>query len=183
MLRIRRTWFSLHGCMSRRKFVLAELALAALLLLLGPLAVLAFAAAAGAIGLHEGTPLFERTATLAALAAGAPLLWAAAAPMVKRCRDAGLPPAALLGAVFLMPSLDRMLLVPAFAARLPGPLDFMTPIAGALIASAWVLMVVMPNRYVVRDAPLRAAEKAARRAARAAAAGPRPPAGPWGARR
>lgn len=151
MLRIRRTWFSLHGCMSRRKFVLAELALAALLLLLGPLAVLAFAAAAGAIGLHEGTPLFERTATLAALAAGAPLLWAAAAPMVKRCRDAGLPPLAMLGAIFALPIVDHALLAPEFTARMPWPLDWMTPISAAVIASAVLLMVCMPCRYVVRD--------------------------------
>jgi hypothetical protein len=175
--------------MSRRKFVAAELGLAAFALLVAPLAFLAFAGVAKAMGLDEGTPLFDRTATLAVLIFGTPILWAAAAPMVKRCRDAGLPPAAMLGAAFLMPSLDQMLLVPAFGARLPWPVHFMTPIAGALIASAWVLMIFIPNRYVVRDGPRIAAEKAARRATaeavrlEAAHGSDKSDPGPWGVRR
>jgi uncharacterized membrane protein YhaH (DUF805 family) len=152
MPRIRRTWFSLEGCMSRRKFVMAELALVLAVLFVAPLEFLLFAMVAGFLGISQEQPGFVAAATVWAIAAAVPVLWAAAAPMVKRCRDAGLPPAAMLGAVFLMPMLDRMLLVPVFHARMAWPLDWMTPISGAIIASAVLLMVCMPCRYVVREA-------------------------------
>lgn len=151
MPRIRRTWFSLDGCMSRRKFVMAELVLAMVVLLAVPVEFLLFAMVAGLLGISPDQPGFVAAGALWAMLLAVPVLWAMAAPMVKRCRDAGLPPLAMLGAVFLMPALDRMLLAPVFNARLAWPLDWMTPISGAIIASAVLLMVCMPNRYVVRE--------------------------------
>jgi len=150
MPRIRRTWFSLKGCMSRRKFVIAELLLALAVLAVLPLEFLLFALVAGWLGVSQDRPGFVAAATVWAVVGALPVLWAAAAPMIKRCRDAGLPPAAMLGAVFLMPLLDRILLAPVFNARLAWPLDWMTPISGAVIASAWLLMICMPCRYSVR---------------------------------
>jgi uncharacterized membrane protein YhaH (DUF805 family) len=155
MPRIRRTWFSLEGCMSRRKFVVAELVLVLVVLLAVPLEFLLFAMVAGFLGISQEQPGFLAAAALWAVMMAVPVLWAAAAPMVKRCRDAGLPPVAMLGAVFLMPMLDRMLLAPVFHARMSWPLDWMTPISGAIIASAVLLMVCMPCRYVVRDVQAR----------------------------
>ena len=149
-MRLRRTWFSLAGCMSRRKFVQAQLGLFATVLFLSPLLFVLFVVGAGALGLEHGEPGFDAVGILYAMAVSAPVLWAAAAPMVKRCRDAGLPPLAMLGAVFVMPILDHTLLASEFSARLPWPVDWMTPISGAVIASAWLLMVCMPCRYVVR---------------------------------
>lgn len=151
MPRIRRTWFSLKGCMTRRKFVQAQLCLFAGAFFASPLLIVLFIVAAGSVGLEQGEPGFDAIGFLYLMAVSVPLLWAAAAPMVKRCRDAGLPPVAMLGAVFVMPILDRTLLAPVFSARLPWPIDWMTPVAGAVIASAWLLMVCMPCRYVVRD--------------------------------
>ncbi len=150
-MRLRRTWFSLTGCMTRRKFVQAQFGLFAAALFAAPLLFVLFVVAAGSMGLEQGDPGFDAVGFLYLMAVSAPLLWAAAAPMVKRCRDAGLPPLAMLGAVFVMPVLDRTLLAPEFSARLPWPVDWMTPISGAVIASAWLLMVCMPCRYVVRD--------------------------------
>jgi uncharacterized membrane protein YhaH (DUF805 family) len=150
-MRLRRTWFSLTGCMTRRKFVQAQLGLFAAALFLSPLLFVLFVVAAGAVGLEQGEPGFDAVGILYLVAVSVPFLWAAAAPMVKRCRDAGLPPLALLGAIFFMPILDRALLAPEFNARLPWPVDWMTPISGAVIASAWLLMVCMPCRYVVRE--------------------------------
>ena len=150
-MRLRRTWFSLTGCISRRKFVQAQLGLFAAALFLSPLLFVLFVVAAGSVGLEQGDPGFDAVGILYAMLVSAPLLWAAVAPMVKRCRDAGLPPLALLGAIFFMPILDSALLAPEFSARLPWPVDWMTPISGAVIASAWLLMVCMPCRYVVRD--------------------------------
>jgi uncharacterized membrane protein YhaH (DUF805 family) len=151
MPRIRRTWFSLDGCMSRRKFVIAELLLAVAVLLAVPLEYLLFAIIAQGLHIGPDQPGFVAAAVLWGLTLAVPTLWAAAAPMVKRCRDAGLPPVAMLGAVFLMPILDRMMLAPVFSARLAWPLDWMTPLGGALIASALLLMACMPCRYVVRE--------------------------------
>ena len=156
-MRLRRTWFSLTGCMSRRKFVQAQLGLFAAALFLSPLLFVLFVVAAGSVGLEQGEPGFDAVGLFYAMAISAPLLWAAAAPMVKRCRDAGLPPLAMLGAIFVMPFLDRMLLAPVFSARLAWPVDWLTPISGAVIASAWLLMVCMPCRYVVRDGKAAAA--------------------------
>lgn len=150
-MRLRRTWFSLAGCMSRRKFMQAQLGLFAAVLFLSPLLFVLGVVAAGAVGLEQGEPGFDAVGILYAMAVSAPLLWALAAPMVKRCRDAGLPPLAMLGAVFVMPILDHALLAPQFSARMPWPIDGMTPISAAVIASAWLLMVCMPCRYVVRD--------------------------------
>lgn len=150
-MRIRRTWFSLAGCMTRRKFVQAQLGLFAAALFATPLLFVLFVVAAGSVGLEQGEPGFDAVGMLYAMAVSAPLLWAVAAPMVKRCRDAGLPPLAMLGAIFVMPILDRTLLAPVFSARLPWPIDWMTPISAAVIASAWLLMVCMPCRYVVRE--------------------------------
>ena len=167
-MRLRRTWFSLAGCMTRRKFVQAQLGLLAVALFLSPLLFVLFVVAAGSVGLEQGEPGFDAIGILYAMAVAAPLLWAAAAPMVKRCRDAGLPPLAMLGAVFVMPILDRALLAPVFSARLAWPLDWMTPISGAVIASGWLLMVCMPCRYVVREAQADpAADPGATRASRA----------------
>ena len=149
-MRLRRTWFSLAGCMTRRKFAQAQLGLFAATLFLSPLLFVLFVVAAGAVGLEQGEPGFDGVGFFYAMVVSAPLLWAVAAPMVKRCRAAGLPPVAMLGAVFLMPILDRTLLASVFSARLPWPVDWMTPISGAVIASAWLLMVCMPCRYVVR---------------------------------
>lgn len=149
-MRLRRTWFSLAGCMTRRKFVQAQLGLFAATLFLAPLLFVLFVVAAGAVGLEQGEPGFDALGLLYGMAVSAPVMWAAAAPMVKRCRDAGLPPVAMLGAIFVMPILDHTLLAPVFSARLPWPVDWMTPISGAVIASAWLLMVCMPCRYVVR---------------------------------
>ena len=160
MPRIRRTWFSLTGSMSRRKFVMAELLLVLVLLFVVPLEFLLFALVAGWLGISQDHPGFVAAATVWAMAGAVPVLWAAAAPMIKRCRDAGLPPVAMLGAVFLMPLLDKMLLAPVFNARMAWPLDWMTPISGAVIASAWLLMICMPCRYVVRKDEAAEAEAA-----------------------
>lgn len=150
-MRLRRTWFSLSGCMSRRKFVQAQLGLLAAVLFLSPLLFVLFVVAAGSVGLEQGDPGFDAVGILYAMLVSVPLLWAAAAPMVKRCRDAGLPPLAVLGAIFAMPIVDRALLAPEFTARMPWPMDWMTPISAAVMASALLLMVCMPCRYVVRD--------------------------------
>lgn len=150
-MRLRRTWFSLTGCMSRRKFVQAQLGLFAAALFLSPLLFVLFVVAAGSVGLEQGEPGFDAVGILYAMVVSVPLLWAAAAPMVKRCRDAGLPPLAVLGAIFAMPIVDHALLAPEFTARMPWPMDWMTPISAAVIASALLLMVCMPCRYVVRD--------------------------------
>lgn len=149
-MRLRRTWFSLAGCMSRRKFVQAQLGLFAAALFLSPLLFVLFIVVAGSVGLEQGEPGFDAVGILYAMLVSVPLLWAAAAPMVKRCRDAGLPPLAVLGAIFVMPIVDHALLAPEFTARMPWPLDWMTPISAAVIASAVLLMVCMPCRYVVR---------------------------------
>lgn len=157
MPRIRRTYFHYAGCMGRRKFLAANLAFAGLAMIAALISTMTLVAIARESGLAPGHALFDGLVAAGAVSGAALVVWAASALVVKRCRDAGVPAWAMLSALFLTPAIDSVLLAPLAHARLSWPLDGMTPLGGAVVASAYLLLLCLPSRKGPRAHPESAA--------------------------
>ena len=83
----------------------------------------------------------------AAWTAGAGVLaWAASAQVVKRLRDAGLPPAACCAAYLALFSFDGRWLSVMAPGRAPWPLSGVTPLTGTLFAAGCIILFLAPSR-------------------------------------
>ena len=145
MPKLRRKYFTFRGRMRRRSFIRASLGLAFLMLLATWLGVVGLAWAAKANGVEPGDPTFR----LMLLAGGGSLVAFAgvsfSALIIKRSRDAGLPPAPFMAAILLTPLADPLLLAPLLDHRLPSPLGGATPAMPLVVLTAYAILAFKPS--------------------------------------
>lgn len=145
MPHLRRKFFTFEGRMRRKSFARASLTFAFLMMLAAWAGVGLLAFVARNAGLEPGDAGFS---ALLALGGGAMLLATgvcASAMIIKRARDAGLPPLPFMAAILLGPLADQLLLTPLLDERMFWPFDGMTPVGPLVAVAAWAALVFTPS--------------------------------------
>jgi len=143
--KLRRKYFTFTGRMRRRSFIRASLGFCFLMALATWLGVVLLAAIATSNGIEPGSDAFGLMlglggGTLVALAG-----LCLSALIIKRSRDAGLPPAPFMAAILLAPLADPLLLAPLLDQRLPWPLDGATPAMPLVVLTAYAVLAFKPS--------------------------------------
>lgn len=154
--KLKRKFFTFTGRMRRRSFVRASLGFCCLMLLAAWLGVALLAWTARANGLEPGDPAFRLMLVVGGGALVALAGVSLSAMIIKRSRDAGLPPAPFMVAILLTPLADPLLLAPLLDHRLPWPLEGATPAMPLVVLTAYAILAFKPSLAI---APLHAVEE------------------------